>query len=43
MKYKRFWIDRNKAVNFYGELTLVFLQVSVITIFLVHTHFSHSV
>ena len=32
MKYKRFWIDRKKAVNFYAELTLVFLQVSIITI-----------
>ena len=30
MKYRRFWIDRRKAVNFYGELTLVFLQVSII-------------
>ena len=36
MKYRRFWIDRKKAVNFYGELTLVFLQVY-------SSHFSVSV
>ena len=27
MKYRRYWIDRKKAVNFYTQLTLVFLQV----------------
>ena len=30
MKYRRFWIDRKKAVNFYGQLGLTFLQVQYI-------------